>query len=1178
LEEVREHIRVEAQSKVIDKYTSIANAEVGFQLLQDIITVADTNALYDNQGLTPNLTAPGADRYRIRLILANKADLTSNDNFIHIATVKNGVIFKAVDDAVTNIFNIPRDLIATRIKENSGDYIVKPFYIHHEPDSADTHLILNISDGIAVVDGYRAAKYVPTKIRIPKPTTTSSLTNEGTGVSYGNYVTVDGANVVQGPNLNTFDKLYMTNAVNFGGTVIGHCRVRHVSEDGASLRFHLFDIKMKSGENFRDVRSIGASASNYFEPTITGTNSILEDASNNTLIYRLPNNRPESITNSSAVVQVYINDTTDISGNLTVSVGGIGTLTNAGDWTFFSNSGQISNSTLSGLTVGAASTTVGGFSAGVNITGYVYAQRSSLTRRVLTPQEKTKRGTLQTDSDGIQYLDIGHPNVYEIVSIKQNDSNGADISQNFQLDGGQRDNYIGNGRLNVVPGYTPTGTIFTRYKHYEYGNGDYVTVNSYVDGGTSYSDIPSYTNSRNVNFQLRDCIDLRSIADSNGDYISAKVNRLPQPDTLITSDIDYYNSRVDLLSIDKDANFAVRGGIEALNSTTSDFGVGLSLYKIAYRPNTINNFDLKIKKFEHRRYTMKDIERVEKRIDNLEEVVTLNMLETDTNTLRVLDSAGNDRIKSGFFAENFVDHFYSYTRMSDGTRNYDFRASIDPSAGFMRPAFIEDNFRLVYDSSNSSNIVKRGDYLMLNYDEELWLDNPFACLSTAINPFEVAQYLGNMVISPSSDEWRDVEVASKKIIDGGTKLDTTNALNWDTWSWNWGGKDLNDLSVKDKTNTNSTTSGSTKTKIVNKVVSEETILEVIGTKVLNVALLPFMRSRIVRIQAKGLRPNANIGLFFDGVLLEDYVREEAFSYYSDNPVDYGNTLNGLTSHKDGSTALTTDDNGAVDISFQVPNNDVIRFRCGTREIKLMDINLYNKDNLAGSIALGTYSAIGYLDTIHQDILSTRLLHIEGTKTTEQIYTNNDGGGGGWDDNGNNGNHLGYNHVSYNDDSYYGDSMNNNEQEGAGDQADHSFDGGTGSNQPVCLTEDMKVMVNNSLVYVTEVNIGDRIGSTVVTDVIKKHMREGYLIINNELKITNDHPLLVNNEWVRADALSIGDNVNGVMISSIEYVQKLTPTVYIETESDSYEVYCDNNSYTVSGKYGQELKKNIKRAA
>jgi intein/homing endonuclease len=125
---------------------------------------------------------------------------------------------------------------------------------------------------------------------------------------------------------------------------------------------------------------------------------------------------------------------------------------------------------------------------------------------------------------------------------------------------------------------------------------------------------------------------------------------------------------------------------------------------------------------------------------------------------------------------------------------------------------------------------------------------------------------------------------------------------------------------------------------------------------------------------------------------------------------------------------------------------------------------------------------------------------------------------------------------------------------------------------------MKVMVNNSLVYVTEVNIGDRIGSTIVTDVIKKHMREGYLIINNELKITNDHPLLVNNEWVRADALSIGDNVNGVMISSIEYVQKLTPTVYIETESDSYEVYCDNNSYTVSGKYGQELKKNIKRAA
>ena len=66
------------QSLILSKYGRFPTATVGFKSTEDIVTVADTNDLYDNQGATPNLSSPGADRYRIKLTLINKADLAAD--------------------------------------------------------------------------------------------------------------------------------------------------------------------------------------------------------------------------------------------------------------------------------------------------------------------------------------------------------------------------------------------------------------------------------------------------------------------------------------------------------------------------------------------------------------------------------------------------------------------------------------------------------------------------------------------------------------------------------------------------------------------------------------------------------------------------------------------------------------------------------------------------------------------------------------------------------------------------------------------------------------------------------------------------------------------------------------------------------------------------------------------
>ena len=91
------------------------------------------NTLYDNQGSLPNFTAPGADRYRIRLTLTTQDQITAGQTFCYFAQVTDSQI----TDKVSGLdqYNLVNDLMATRTNDESGDYTVTPFFIRFE-DSA----------------------------------------------------------------------------------------------------------------------------------------------------------------------------------------------------------------------------------------------------------------------------------------------------------------------------------------------------------------------------------------------------------------------------------------------------------------------------------------------------------------------------------------------------------------------------------------------------------------------------------------------------------------------------------------------------------------------------------------------------------------------------------------------------------------------------------------------------------------------------------------------------------------------------------------------------------------------------------------------------------------------------------------------------------------------------------
>ena len=133
-------------------------------------------------------------------------------------------------------------------------------------------------------------------------------------------------------------------------------------------------------------------------------------------------------------------------------------------------------------------------------------------------------------------------------------------------------------------------------------------------------------------------------------------------------------------------------------------------------------------------------------------------------------------------------------------------------------------------------------------------------------------------------------------------------------------------------------------------------------------------------------------------------------------------------------------------------------------------------------------------------------------------------------------------------------------------------GGGGDMGVICLTEDMKVKRNGVIDFVTKVQVGDIVDNTIVTEVLHKHMREGYYKVNGELKITNDHPVLANGLWKRTEDLVLGDYINNVEVTSLEYVEQVTPTVYIGTTDDRYDVYTEGEVYTVHGQYKNALKK------
>jgi hypothetical protein len=294
------------------------------------------------------------------------------------------------------------------------------------------------------------------------------------------------------------------------------------------------------------------------------------------------------------------------------------------------------------------------------------------------------------------------------------------------------------------------------------------------------------------------------------------LNPLVSEENLIVN-YNYYLGRKDRLFIDKTGDFVYLQGVPSEEPQEPQaIGDAMEVAKFVYTPFLTNVSQAHFIRTKHKRFTMADIGRLEKRLENVEYYTRLSMLELETSTLNITDANGLSRFKCGFFVDNFKKH------SAHQIGHPDFSASTDAKNGYLRPGHFttcldlvpaskskfgldgvakDPNVDLLYANDISgTGIRKTRNTITLDYTEVVMLEQIYSSRIENVNPFLIAYYDGDMKLFPDSDTWMDT-----KKIDAAVMFDTSqyelallkhgidaetgySEVDWGAWQTDWVGE------------------------------------------------------------------------------------------------------------------------------------------------------------------------------------------------------------------------------------------------------------------------------------------------------------------------------------------------------------------------------------------------------
>ena len=606
-----------------------------------------------------------------------------------------------------------------------------------------------------------------------------------------------------------------------------------------------------------------------------------------------------------------------------------------------------------------------------------------------------------------------------------------DITSRFTLDTGQRDNFYDIARIvrkgNAV---APTGRLLVVYNYLEHGAGDFFTVDSY--NSIDYKEIPTYTATRvdpevrepTGEYDLRNSIDFRPrVADAtflttstasgtaNAQGFSIKeVNSftfdfnsrsftgtgghntlIPKDNSNIQYDFDFYLGRVDNLFLTSNGDFKVVSGTPAEDpEPPKAIENAMKLAELTFPAYMLDIEDAKLTKEDNRRYTMRDIGRLEQRIENVEYYTALNLLEAEAQSLEIQDSNGLNRFKSGFLVDNFKGH------STGDVQHPDYRNSMDMEFGELRPKYKMKGITLSEQNTTDTqrtadNYQKTGDMITLPYTHIVAVQQPYATRVENLNPVLNFTWTGICKLSPSGDEWFETERAPALIINREGNFDTVLAQNrnslgtvWNAWQTQWSGTTTQANTFREhrfinlgqprgraviQRTTTTTTTRQTRqgvnTRVVPRIDRESQ-----GDRVVSRALIPFIRARNVSFNVTGMKPLTRVYPFFDKQNVGQYVTPT------------GGSLGGN---------LVTSASGAISGVFAIPNPNTRgnpRFRTGERVFRLTSSATNVVEPEPETFAQATYSATGILTTVQETIIATRNADVIRTAVGQSRTTTN----------------------------------------------------------------------------------------------------------------------------------------------------------------------------------------------
>ena len=1050
------------RDKMSDGTIAPEPCKIGLDFVQTIVTHQDDPTLLDPSLGYPNSTAPGAHRYKVDLILVKRSYAAEDgENFVLLCRIGEQMLIEYIKSE--SEYSEIMDMIAKRTYETNGNYTIRPFrvsFYEHKKDGPtdakgwslsgnEDSIVALMSPSVGYVKGYRVETVNNTPIRIKKARDTKVAPGATKYIPERTYITLKVTSGVPWPNDNGSSDILSVRKLEFknaSASTIGFAYVSDMSfveKDGADMvcKFYIFGLTMSPGHTLSSVTDVTSAVSGGFAstPVLDPTTERFEiyNPQSMGLVYQLPRSNVATLRDAE--------DPDKGSFSITLRKKLKGTLLSGNTVSFSATTNQSFAAVTSQRTI-VWTNNGGTFKSYVVGTPDISIVNDGITLSITIPGDDISGGTItvlldvihtvkkeaskvDTEADRVETavlplesyavgatFDLGVYDASQITLIQRRTGTGpytyTDVTSEFILDRNVNDYSYGKSMIRRVRAgsFQSNEILLIDFRHFTNPLPGFFTVDSFDvginPGQIPYEDLPVYTMADRTEIRAADALDFRFKFDVNSPPGTTIPGELPVPGSTAIFDMEYYLHRADLILINKEGNLYTKQGqpSESPRPPKPDEDA-MALYEVWLNAYTYNLNDVASKFIENKRYTMRDIGRLESRIENLEYYTALNLLEKSAADMSIKDENGLDRFKNGFIADNFQDF------QAADLQNLEFRAAVDRGDRELRPRFTSRNHRLTIDKTKCSDNIKWfGPVAMMNYSEVIVDSNPFATKHISINPYYQFNRKGVLTLSPNNDVWSDTTRLPAVVTDIDTGVDEFRRLataagmlgtDWGSWidqnqtilgstttvsnntssnTWiNTGANQAVTTTTTTQTTSTSTTisTGQVRTGTRTTVEARTTGYS-IEDIVKDVQIIPYIRETDVEFYARKMKANTRVYAFFDGVAVSEFC--QAINFTIDASTPEPETLVTFGSE------LITDANGEIIGRLRIPGG---RFFTGEKRFKLSDDPSGNSDPDIETTNAETSFFAGGLDVTKQDAtlnIITPMFDTEEVSETRNVVT------------------------------------------------------------------------------------------------------------------------------------------------------------------------------------------------